>query len=217
MTNSDKHNPNPEAAAATPGALNLPNKLTLARILMVPVFMVLLSVHHLASFALAYVVFTIATITDYYDGKIARERNLVTNFGKLLDPVADKVLVVTAFIMLMSLPDLSIPSWTVVVIIAREFLITGARSLAASEGVVIAANIWGKTKAVLQMVYIYVFLGFVVIKYIVAYWYPEPVAQYQWVLQHASYWAMIFVAGFTVYSGIRYAQLNWHVLRLGSS
>ena len=126
--------------------MNLPNQLTVARFIMALVFVVLMSFHHVVAQSLGYLLFIAATITDFYDGKIARDRNLVTNFGKLLDPVADKVLVVAAFIMLMKNPYLSVPGWTVVAILAREFLITGARSLAASEGVVIAANKWGKTK-----------------------------------------------------------------------
>ena len=138
--------------------MNLPNKLTVARCFMALIFVGLMSFENAFCYLAAYFLFVAAAITDYYDGKIARERNLVTNFGKLLDPVADKVLMVAALIMLMTIPDLRIPGWTIVLILGREFLVTGARSLAAAEGAVIAANKWGKTKTVLQMVYVSAFL-----------------------------------------------------------
>lgn len=195
--------------------MSLPNRLTIARLLMVPVFVVLLSYDHPACYAVAYVVFVAATLTDYYDGKIARERNLITNFGKLLDPVADKVLLTGAFVMLMRISDLRVPAWTVVVIIGREFLITGARSLAASDGVVIAANVWGKTKAIVQMTYVLVFLFLVVVKFFVAKWQPAALATFSTILLYTSYWAIVLVALFTVYTGIQFARLNWRVLNLG--
>lgn len=195
---------------------NLPNQLTLLRLLMTPVLLALLSVDSLVSYTAGYALFIAATLTDYYDGKIARSRNLITNFGKLMDPLADKILISTVFIMMVGMPDLAVPRWTVVVIIAREFLVTGVRSLAASEGVIIAANKYGKTKAVLQMVYVHVFLGLVIVKRLVAFWLPGPVLEYAWVLRVTSLCAIIFVALYTVYSGVRYAQLNWKTLRLGS-
>jgi CDP-diacylglycerol--glycerol-3-phosphate 3-phosphatidyltransferase len=120
--------------------MNLPNKLTIARCIMTVFFVGLMSFENFYCYFAAYLVFTVAAITDYYDGKIARERGLVTNFGKLLDPVADKVLLTSAFIMLMKVPELKVPGWAVVVILAREFLVTGARALAAADGEVIAAN-----------------------------------------------------------------------------
>ena len=97
------------APSARAAFINLPNKLTIARVAMVPVFVLLLSMHQWVCYLLAYAVFTAATITDYWDGKIARERNLVTNFGKLIDPVADKVLLAAAFVMLMMLPSGATP------------------------------------------------------------------------------------------------------------
>ena len=195
---------------------NLPNQLTMLRLLMTPVLLALLSIDNLVSYTAGYALFIAATLTDYYDGKIARARNLITNFGKLMDPLADKILLSTVFIMMIGIPDLTVPRWTVVIIIAREFLVTGVRSLAASEGVIIAANKYGKTKAVLQMVYVHVFLGLVILKHLVALWLPAPMEQYAWILQQSSLWAIIIVAIYTVYSGVRYAQLNWQTLRLGS-
>ncbi|MBN2308555.1 MAG: CDP-diacylglycerol--glycerol-3-phosphate 3-phosphatidyltransferase [Candidatus Hydrogenedentes bacterium] len=195
--------------------MTLPNKLTVARVIMVPIFVALLSFPTLTTFALAYAVFVAATLTDYYDGKIARERNLVTNFGKLLDPVADKVLLAAAFIMLMKLEPIRIPGWSVVAILSREFLVTGARSLAASQGTVIAASASGKTKAVLQMVYIFVFLFFAAVDRIVMGWAADYVLPFRAVLGAASFWAIVFVAAYTVYSGIDFARANWGILHVG--
>ncbi len=195
--------------------MNLPNQLTLARIVMVPVFVLFLSIDSLPCYVIAYLVFTLATITDYYDGKIARERDLITNFGKLLDPVADKVLIAAAYIMLMTLPDLSIPAWGIVIIIAREFLVTGARAFAASAGSVVGANIWGKTKAVIQMVYIFVFLFLVIAKRLLIIWAPGTVDLYGSALHVTSYWAMVFIALFTAWSGIQFAIANWRRLNIG--
>jgi len=212
-----EHTPNGRAATKPGGPLlNLPNQLTLLRLVMTPVLLVLLSIDRLECYAAGYVIFIAATITDYYDGRIARARNLITNFGKLMDPLADKILICTVFVMMVGMPELAVPRWTVVVIIAREFLVTGVRSLAASEGVIIAANKYGKTKAVLQMVYVHVFLGLLIIQNLVALWLPALTTEYAWVLLEASFWAIIGVAIYTVYSGVRYAQLNWRVLGLGS-
>jgi CDP-diacylglycerol--glycerol-3-phosphate 3-phosphatidyltransferase len=211
--------------------MNLPNKLTLARVVMVPIFVALLSFDWWWCYWLGYLVFTIATITDYYDGKIARERNLITNFGKLLDPVADKVLVMAAFIMMMTLPSaptpgifpnsmaksLIIPGWTIVAILAREFLVTGVRLLAASDGIVIAADVYGKTKTVLQLVYIFVFLFLAGAEHFVVDYAPASARTYRIALEYASMWAMVFVAGYTVYSGIRFMQANWRSMHMGNS
>jgi CDP-diacylglycerol---glycerol-3-phosphate 3-phosphatidyltransferase len=195
--------------------MNLPNRLTLARVIMVPVFVAFMAVENPVCYAIAYVIFVVASITDYYDGKIARERNLVTNFGKLVDPVADKVLIAAAYIMLIPMPDLRVPAWGIIIIIAREFLVTGARSLAASEGNVVAANMWGKTKAVMQMVYIFVFIPLVILKHVLARWVPDYVDPYGTVLYISSYWAMVFIAVFTAWSGVQFARMNWRQFNIG--
>lgn len=126
---------------------------------MAMIFVILMSFPHVCTFATAYVLFVVACFTDYFDGKIARKRDLVTNFGKLMDPLADKILMLAGFVMLLTLPELRIPAWTIVAIFAREFLVTGARSLAAAEGSVIAANNWGKAKTIVQMGYVGFFLS----------------------------------------------------------
>ena len=117
--------------------MNLPNQLTMARCALTAVFVALMSFEHTAAYLAAYIVFTAAAITDYYDGKIARRDNLITNFGKLMDPVADKILMVAAFIMLMGVRELHIPGWTVVAILAREFLMR--RPLAAAFAAALTA------------------------------------------------------------------------------
>ena len=132
--------------------MNLPNKLTLSRVIMVPFFVVfILLVPKFLYFKwIALAIFIIASLTDLLDGKIARKYNLVTNFGKFMDPLADKLLVCSALIAMSSLGV--IPAWITIVIIAREFIISGFRLIAAEKGVVIAASMWGKWKTTFQMV-----------------------------------------------------------------
>lgn len=131
--------------------MNLPNKLTVLRILMVPffVFFMLTDVGGAANKWIALALFCVASLTDLLDGKIARKYNLVTNFGKFMDPLADKLLVCSALICLIQLGQL--PAWVVIVIISREFIISGFRLVAADNGIVIAASYWGKFKTVFQM------------------------------------------------------------------
>lgn len=131
--------------------MNLPNKLTVLRVIMVPffVFFMLTDVGGPANKWIALVLFCVASLTDMLDGKIARARNLVTNFGKFMDPLADKMLVSSAFICLVA--QNKIAAWIVIVIIAREFVISGFRLVASDNGVVIAASYWGKFKTNFQM------------------------------------------------------------------
>lgn len=138
--------------------MNLPNKLTIFRVILIPffVFFLLTDVLGAGGDYLALVIFIVASLTDMLDGKIARKYNLVTNFGKFMDPLADKLLVCSAMICLVDLRLL--PSWIVIIIIAREFIISGFRLIAAENGVVIAANYWGKFKTVSQMIMIILLL-----------------------------------------------------------
>lgn len=132
--------------------MNLPNKLTLLRVVLIPVFVVLLLLeggqNHTLRIA-ALIVFCIASFTDFLDGQIARRNHLVTNFGKFMDPLADKLLVCSALICMIELGQL--PSWYVLTVIAREFIISGFRLVAADNGIVIAASWWGKFKTTFQM------------------------------------------------------------------
>lgn len=132
--------------------MNLPNKLTILRICMIPFFVVVLLYKGGESQALriaADILFIVASLTDLLDGKIARKYNLVTNFGKFMDPLADKLLVCSALICLIELGQ--VPAWVVIIIISREFIISGFRLVASDNGVVIAASYWGKFKTVFQM------------------------------------------------------------------
>jgi len=200
--------------------MNLPNMLTLARCILAAIFVLLMSFDNVICYLIAYAMFAAAAITDYYDGKIARAQNLVTNFGKLLDPIADKILMVAGFIMLMRVPDLYIPGWTVVAILAREFLITGARSLAASEGVVLPANNYGKAKTAIQMTYVFIVLAAVILLRIalaipsLQQMLSNNAAFLKEMLQHLSLGGIIIVAAYTIYSGIQFTWVNWNALKL---
>lgn len=136
--------------------MNLPNKLTVIRILAIHLFLIFLYVSKGIFRLLPLLIFAAAAITDAVDGHIARRDNLITDFGKFMDPLADKLLTTSAFIAFVEIGYLS--SWVVVLIISREFLISGFRTLAASKGITIAANPWGKIKTVFQMLLIVVIL-----------------------------------------------------------
>lgn len=133
--------------------MNLPNKLTILRVIMIPFFVAALLYDGGANQNMRYVaaaLFIIASLTDMLDGKIARKYNLVTNFGKFMDPLADKLLVCSALICMIELREL--PAWMVIIIISREFIISGFRLVASDNGVVIAASYWGKFKTTFQMI-----------------------------------------------------------------
>ena len=138
--------------------MNLPNKLTIFRVFLIIPFVVILLGGEYGWFGqnrmiwdfVALAIFIIASLTDLFDGKIARKRNLVTNFGKFMDPLADKLLVCAAMIALVELER--IPAWVVIVIISREFIISGFRLIASDNHVVIAASYWGKFKTTFQMI-----------------------------------------------------------------
>ncbi|MBR6697812.1 MAG: CDP-diacylglycerol--glycerol-3-phosphate 3-phosphatidyltransferase [Lachnospiraceae bacterium] len=135
--------------------MNLPNKLTILRTIMIPVFLLFMLTDLIGGEYNKYIavaIFIIASLTDLLDGKIARKYNLVTNFGKFMDPLADKLLVSAALIALTYLDMLS--PWIVILIISREFIISGFRQVAADNGVVIAASMWGKYKTTFQMIMI---------------------------------------------------------------
>ena len=150
-----------------------PNKLTMLRIILIPFFVVFLLGNFSAwSKWMALAIFVIASLTDMLDGYLARRDNLVTNFGKFMDPLADKLLVCSAMICLVDMSR--IPSWIVIIIIGREFVISGFRLIASDNGVVIAANYWGKCKTVCQMFMIIILIanlggGFVIVEQILIY------------------------------------------------
>lgn len=169
--------------------MNIANKLTILRMGMVPIFIISMLVWGLDSI-IPFVVFSIAAFTDFLDGYLARKYDLVTVFGKFLDPVADKLLTLSAFIMLIEFA--SLPAWGVCIIVAREVAITGFRIIAASSGVTIAASVFGKIKTITQFLsIIFLLLGLSLGRYIF-------------------YLAVLF----TLISGIEYLIRNKEVLDL---
>ena len=130
--------------------MTLPNILTCVRVLLIPVFMVLAYQNNMPCDIAALIVYVMACLTDYVDGYLARKNNQVTNFGKFMDPVADKLLVMAA--LLIFIEDGTIPAWAVAIILGREFIVSALRMVAASEGLVIAANMWGKAKTMITMI-----------------------------------------------------------------
>ena len=143
--------------------MNLPNKLTIMRVILIPFFVFFLLSPYFPAYGnyIAVAIFIVASLTDMLDGKIARKYNLVTNFGKFMDPLADKLLVCSAMICLIPSGKLAaeiVAAWIVIVIIAREFIISGFRLVASDNGVVIAASYWGKFKTTFQMLMVIVLI-----------------------------------------------------------
>lgn len=138
--------------------MNLPNKLTMFRVILIPFFVFFLLAPFFEGYGnyIAVGIFVVASLTDFLDGYLARKHNLVTNFGKFMDPLADKLLVCSALICLIELK--LIPAWVVIIIIAREFIISGFRLIASDNGVVIAASYWGKFKTTFQILMVIVLM-----------------------------------------------------------
>lgn len=178
--------------------MNLPNKLTIARMIAVPFF---IAAYLLGYNIAALVIFIGASITDFFDGKIARSRNLITNFGKIMDPLADKILVYSALCLFIE-SDI-IRAWMLILILAREFIVAGMRTVAASEGTVLAAGMSGKIKTVLQMVAVIVFL--------LALCLDETVRPAVMTAGNVIFWASLVM---TVYSGTEYVLKNRSVFSM---
>ena len=135
--------------------MNLPNKITMFRVILIPFFVFfMLSEGIPYNNYIAAAIFIVASLTDMLDGKIARKYNLVSNFGKFMDPLADKLLVCSALICFVAIPSGPMPAWVVIVIMSREFIISGFRLVASDNGIVIAASWWGKSKTISQMIMI---------------------------------------------------------------
>lgn len=178
--------------------MNLPNKISLARICLIPIFMVVLMVEAIPYRDIwAAVIFALASLTDGIDGHIARKYNLITDFGKFLDPLADKLLVSTALICFVSLGRMS--GWMAVVIIAREFIVTGLRSVAASKGVILAAIMTGKIKTCTQIAACLMMFFF----------YDSPFVFGGYSL---AWYGMLIATLFTIYSGWEYLYKNRKLL-----
>jgi len=202
-------------------SMNLPNRLTMARIAAVPVFMSCLLSENIWGQYLALLVFIAAAVTDYWDGKIAREQNLVTNFGRIMDPLADKLLMATAFISFVQMGFA--PAWMVILIIGREFAITGLRVLAAVQGRVIAASASGKHKTVSQVVAVILILVVNAVVNSLQTWIPPWEATLKSLgrvgdilvlfAYYAPYGAMFIVAVLSLYSGVEYLIKNRELLQ----
>jgi len=184
--------------------MNLPNQLTIARFFLTIIFVAALSSEWAWHFTVGLVTFVTAGITDYLDGAIARRRNLVSDFGKLMDPLADKIMIAAAFICLVPLH--AIPAWAAIVVISREFLITGLRLLAAGKGIVLASERLGKHKTAWQIVMVIYFLLLLVLKE----WELAGRIPATLLTPFPQAWiygghALLYIAlGLTLYSGFRY-------------
>jgi CDP-diacylglycerol--glycerol-3-phosphate 3-phosphatidyltransferase len=191
--------------------MNLPNKLTTCRVAFSFVFMYLLWARFPGSMFAAWIIFVAAVASDFLDGWLARRGHGVTDYGKLMDPVADKMIICAAFVSFVQLPATHVPVWMVVIIISREFIVTSLRLLALSHGQVLAAGLWGKHKTVSQVAAILVILTFLAMKDIAAllgigdslrpFYDPSRFASFV-------FWVMMVTVTLTVGSGLIYLYEN---------
>lgn len=189
--------------------MNIANKLTVARIVLTFVFMFFLFVHGLWAKVIALAIFIFAALSDYLDGRIAQKKNMVTDFGKLMDPIADKVLVLAAFAVFVQMQ--LIEAWMFVLIIFREILITSLRLFALNKGKVLSAGKAGKHKTVSQMAVIFLILGFIVLKETMLTfftWSPG----WEKFFRNGIYALMIVTVGLTLYSGLSYLWENRKII-----
>ena len=189
--------------------MNLANRLTMSRILLTFVFMFFLFCNGLWAKVISLVVFILAALSDYFDGMIAQRRNMVTDFGRLMDPIADKILVLAAFAAFVQLQ--LIDAWMFVIIVSREILITSMRLFALNKGKVLSAARAGKHKTVLQMVVIFTILGFILLKEIVLKYYTWNPA-WEKVFRQGIFILMSLTVGLTLYSGLSYLWQNRKVI-----
>lgn len=192
--------------------MNLPNQLTIARLLVTFIFVAVMSIERSWSFTAALWLFVTAAITDWLDGWIARRYGLITNFGKLMDPLVDKVMITAAFVML-SAHGL-FPAWALVIILAREFLVTGLRLLATSQGAVLAADSLGKWKTTLQIVTSIYFLLYLASQERAMSLF-RPLFQTRFLLPgQLGHALIVFTLLMTVASGLHYLRKNWALVKL---
>ena len=189
--------------------MNIANKLTMLRIVLTFVFMFFLFVHGLWAKVIAFAIFIFAALSDYFDGRIAQKHNMVTDFGKLMDPIADKVLVLAAFAVFVQMQ--LIEAWMFVLIIFREILITSLRLFALNKGKVLSAAKAGKHKTVSQMSVIFLILSFIVLKETMLTffaWSPG----WEEFFRHGIYILMLITVGLTLYSGLSYLWDNRKII-----
>ncbi len=181
--------------------MNLANKLTVLRVILVPVFIAFMCINTLWANIVGLIVFIIASITDTLDGQIARKRNMVTTFGKFADPLADKMLTTAAFLVFMEKGIIGV--WPIFIILVREFAVSGIRLAAAAEGEVIAASFWGKFKTVTQMVSIIAGIVMMCCSFI-----PVHISN---TITSVLVWICVI---FTIISGVEYIKNNWKLMKL---
>ena len=190
--------------------MNLPNKLTLLRVLLIPFFLLFMYMNIPFHYAIALVIFAAASITDALDGKIARSRNLVTNFGKFLDPLADKVLVIAALAVFVEFPVVKMSAVPLIIITAREFMVSGLRLLAANSGIVVAAGIWGKLKTAFTMGAIVAILFWLSLCFDFGIGFPEG---FRNAVDNVFVPVLIWISTvLTVISGAVYLKGYWHLI-----
>ncbi len=188
--------------------MNLPNQLTVLRLFLTLPFVIALSINFPGAKFLALGLFIVGSVTDYADGYIARKFKLITDFGKLMDPLVDKIMTMAAFICLVSLG--SVPAWAVIIIVSREFLITGLRLIAATRGKVLPAERLGKHKTVWQIVTIVYCLGLVAISDQFGHTLSPPART---TLDAFGVALVFFTVALTLWSGISYFAKNWDLVR----
>ncbi|MDD4953708.1 MAG: CDP-diacylglycerol--glycerol-3-phosphate 3-phosphatidyltransferase [Candidatus Omnitrophica bacterium] len=189
--------------------MNTANKLTVARILLTFVFMFFLFCHGFWAKVISLVIFIVAALSDFFDGMIAQKRNMVTDFGKLMDPIADKILVLAAFASFVQMQ--LIDAWMFVIIVFREILITSLRLFALNKGKVLSATRAGKHKTLFQMLMIFAILSFIILK-------EAKLAYFTWdpdgerLFRQGIYFLMLFTVGLTLYSGLSYLWENRKII-----
>ena len=195
--------------------MNLPNKLTVLRMILVPFFVAALFVPFPHHYLVAGIIFAAASITDHLDGRIARRDNLITNFGKFLDPLADKILVISAMVCFVKLGFAEL--WAVLIIIAREFMVTSIRLVAVDEGKVIAANSWGKFKTISQIAAIGVILALQYVQELVELnlipTFSVGVVSSGFFFTLIGHIFVLICTFFTVLSGGVYLKQNWYLIK----
>jgi len=189
--------------------MNIANRLTVLRIVLTFVFMFFLFCHGLWAKVLSLAIFIFAALSDFFDGRIAHKKNMVTDFGKLMDPIADKILVLAAFTAFVQMQ--LIDAWMFVIIVSREILITSLRLFALNKGKVLSAAKAGKHKTVSQMAVIFYILGFVVLKEVMLAFFTWNPA-WERFFRNSVYILMLLTVGLTLYSGLYYLWENRKVI-----
>lgn len=189
--------------------MNTANRLTMLRIVLTFIFLFFFSLQGLWAKVVSLIIFSLAAISDFFDGRIAQRRNLVTDFGKLMDPIADKILVLAAFTAFVQMQ--LIDAWMFVIIVSREIMITSLRLFALNKGKILSAAKAGKHKTISQMVLIFYILGFIVLKEaMLAFFTWNP--SWENLFRNSVYILMLFTVGLTLYSGLYYLWENRKII-----